>query len=155
MKVILLQDVEDVGKKYEVKELKDGYARNFLIPKQFAKPATKQNMQWLLRQKETMENEAEEDLKKAQEMASQLDGMEVTITVKVGPEGQLFEAINSQKVADKLKSMGVPVKKTEIDLKEPLKELGEFPLRVTLSHNLEAEITLIIEKEEEGGEETL
>ncbi len=149
MKVILLQDVKNVGKKYEIKEVKNGYARNFLIPQSFAKLATKKDLKWLDRQKEIMEKEAEEDLKKTQEVASHIDGLEVNISVKVGPEGQLFESINNLKVSEKLKEMGFDVKKSQINLPEPIKEIGEFPIKISLDHNLETEIRLIINEEKE------
>lgn len=147
MKVILLKDVEDLGKKYDVKEVKDGHARNLLIPEGLAKPATKQALLWLESQKEVIEKEAEEDLKKAQELASNLDGLEVNISVKVGDEGQLFESVNTQKIADRLKEMGFEVKKSKILLEEPIKALGEFPTKVNLDHNLEVEIRVIIVEE--------
>src|SRR3989344_6175203 len=105
MKVVLLKDVENIGKKYEVKEIKAGYARNFLIPQGLAKPATKEVMIWLETQKEILEKKAEEDLKKIQTFASTLDGQEVVIPVKVGEEGQLFESINAQKIAERLKEL--------------------------------------------------
>ena len=154
MKIILLQDIDNIGKKYEVKEVKNGYARNFLIPKNLVKLATKQNLKWLKGQKEIIEKGAEEDLKKAQETASRIDGIEVTIHVKVGEEGQLFESINSLKIFEKLKSMGFNVKKSQIKLQEPIKETGEFPVKISLDHNLEAEINLIVieEKVEEKEE---
>ncbi len=144
MKVILLQDVEDLGKKYEVKEVKDGHARNFLLPNKLAKAATKQALKWLTDQKEVIEKEAEEDLKKAQELASRLDGLETTIEVKIGDEGQLFEAITNQKIADKLKEMGFDVKKSQVLLENPIKQQGEFSISINLAHNLEAEIKIII-----------
>jgi large subunit ribosomal protein L9 len=144
MKVILLQDVEDLGKKYEVKEVKDGHARNFLLPQKLAKAATKQALKWLADQKEVIEKEAEDDLKKAQELASQLDGLEITISVKVGDEGQLFESVNNQKISDKLKEIGYEVKKSQVLLESPIKETGEFNVNINLAHNLEAEIKVII-----------
>jgi large subunit ribosomal protein L9 len=150
MKVILLQNVEDVGKKYEVKEVKDGYARNFLIVKKLAKPATKQALKWLDSQKENIEKEASEELKKFQELASNLDDLEVQITLKVGDEGQLFESVNAQKIAEKLKEMGFEVKKSQIDLSEAIKQIGEFKVKINLEHNLEAEINLSILPEEGG-----
>ena len=148
MKVILLQDVDGLGKKYEVKEAKDGYARNFLLPNKLAKAATKQALKWLDDQKEVIEKEAEEDLKKAQELASKLDGIEVAISVKVGEEGQLFESVTPQKISEKLKEMGFDVKKSQVKLENPIKEIGEFPVDINLSHNLEAEIKLIVSAEE-------
>lgn len=148
MKIILLEDVENLGKKYELKEVKDGYARNFLLPKNLAKAATKQALKWLSDQKEVIEKEAEEDLKKAQGLASGLDGAEVNITVKVGDEGQMFESINNQKIAEKLKEMGFDVKKSQVTLENPIKELGEFSASINLAHNLEADIKVIVSAEE-------
>ncbi|MBX4200779.1 50S ribosomal protein L9 [Candidatus Parcubacteria bacterium] len=156
MKVILLQDVEDVGKKYEVKEVKDGYARNFLVPKRLAKAATKKALEWLESQKEVIEKEIEEGLAKTQELASRLDGLEVQFAMKVGDEGQLFESVNAAKVAEQLVKMGYEVKKSEVTLKDPIKELGEFPVKINLDHNLEAEITVVVSPgEAEAAEEKI
>jgi len=147
MKVILLEDVEKLGKKYDIKDVKDGYARNFLIPKKLAKKATKDVLKWLETQKESIEKIAEEDLKKAGDLASRLDGLELTIAVKIGEEGQLFESINNQKISEKMKEMGFEVKKSQVNLEKPIKELGEFPAKINLDHNLEVEIKLIIVEE--------
>lgn len=149
MKVILLQDVDNLGKKYEIKEVKDGYARNFLIPKGLAKKAEKEALLWLETQKEAEIQKAEEELKKAQGLASAIDGQEVIIPVKIGEEGQLFESITSQKIFEKLKELGFEIKKIQLDLEEPIKELGEFPVKIKFEHNLEAEIKVIVTKEEE------
>jgi len=150
MKVILLDDVPSLGKKYEVKDVKDGYARNLLVPNNLVKPATKENMMWLEEQKKKVETEVVEDLKKVQELASRLEGTELNISVKVGEDGQLFESINSQKIIDKLKENGLEVKKNQIELEKPIKELGEFPTKISLDHNLEAEITVVITAEKES-----
>jgi len=147
VKVILLEDVENLGKKYEVKEVKPGHARNFLIPQNLVKQATKANLKWLESQKEVIEKKAEDDLKHAQELASKIDGMEVPIAVKIGEEGQLFESISAAKIAEQLKLMGYEVKKSHIKLAEPIKEVGEFPVKISLDHNLEAEIQVIITEE--------
>ena len=148
MKVILLQDVDKVGKKFEIKTVADGYARNFLFPRDLAKQATPETIEWLEMQKELLATKSEEELKRVQGLASGLDDLEVPIAVKVGEEGQLFEAINAQKIAERLKGMGHEVKKSQIKLQKPLKETGEFPVRVLLEHNLEAEIRVIITEEE-------
>lgn len=148
MKVILLQDVENVGKKYEVKEVKPGFARNFLIPQNLVKLATKPNMLWLNAQKEVIEKEAVEDLKASQELASQLDDLEVSIVDKASEEGHLFDSVNAQKIVEKLKAMGFEVKKSQIHLEKPIKELGEFPVKISLDHNLEVEIKVVVTKEE-------
>jgi len=147
MRVILIQDVENLGKKYEIKEVKNGYARNFLIPKGLAKPATKQAIQWLETQKEIESKKAEEQLKKFQDVASAIDDQEVIIPVKVGPDGQLFESITIQKILEKMRELGFEVKKTQVNLEAPIKELGEFPVKIKFEHNLEAEIKVIIIEE--------
>ncbi len=147
MKVILLQDIEKLGKRYEIKEVKNGYARNFLIPQGLVKIATDKTLEWLKIQKEAGEKKAEQALKTTQEVASTLDGQEVIISVRVGEDGQLFESINVQKIFDELKKMGFNVKKKQIDLAEPIKELGEFPVKIKFDHNLEPEITIVVSEE--------
>lgn len=147
MKIILLQDIEKVGKKFEVKKVADGYARNFLIPKGLVKLADAAALKWLQTQKETEAKKAEEELKNIQKIASDIDGQEIVIPVKLGQKGQLFEAINSQKISERLKKLGFEIKKTQIDLKKPIKEIGEFPIKIKFEHNLEGEIKVIITEE--------
>lgn len=149
MKVILLKDIENLGKKYEVKEVKAGYVRNFLIPHGLAKPATKEALIWLETQKEIEIKRAEEELKKAQDFASGVDGQEITLAVKVNEQGSPFESINALKIAEKLKEAGFEIKKGQIELADPIKDLGEFPIKIKLQHNLEAEIKVIITEEKE------
>ncbi len=150
MLVILLKDVDKIGKKFEVKEVKDGYARNFLIPQGLVKQATKEAITWLGMQKETEEKKAEESLKKIQDVASAIDDQEVVIQVQVGGEDQLFESVTSQKISDKLKELGFDIKKSQIELSQPIKETGEFPVKIKFEHNLEAEIRVIVNKAEEA-----
>lgn len=147
MKVILLQDVDKVGKKFQVKNVSDGYAKNFLFPKNLAKPATPEALKWLEMQEEINRKKAEEHLQETEKIASSIDGAEVIVPVKVGDEGQLFESVNAQKIAEKLKESGIEVKKTQIILKEPIKELGEYPVKVSFDHNLEAEVKVIVSEE--------
>jgi large subunit ribosomal protein L9 len=152
MKVILLQDVEGLGKKYEIKEVKNGHARNFLLPEKKVRAATKQALKWLADQKEVIEKEAEEDLKKSQALAQGLESLELNIAVKVGDEGQLFESINSQKIVEKLKEMGFEVKKSQVKLTDPIKDIGEYPVTISLDHNLEAEIKVVVTAEKNKDE---
>ncbi|MBI2643970.1 MAG: 50S ribosomal protein L9 [Candidatus Wildermuthbacteria bacterium] len=151
MRVVLLSDIENIGKQFEIKEVADGYARNFLIPQGLVRPATKQTLQWLSMQKEIAEKKAEDALKQTQELASKLDDLEVSIPMKVGEEGQLFEAITAAKIADRLKEMGYDVKKNQVKIENPIKELGEFPVKIAFDHNLEAEISVIVTEEESNG----
>jgi large subunit ribosomal protein L9 len=144
MRVILLKDIENLGKKYEVKEVKAGYARNFLILRGLAKLATPEALKWAKKQREKEIQRAEEELKKIQELASSVDGLELTFSVKIGKKDQLFESITRQKISEKLKEQGFNIKKTQIALEKPIKELGEFPIKIHFNHNLEAEITIIV-----------
>jgi len=144
MQVILIKDIEKLGKKYEVKEISSGYARNYLIPRKLAVLATDKLLKWAETKREEREKKAEEKLKKISSSVSEIDGLEVEIPVKVGEEKQLFEKINQQKISDALKGLGFNVKKTQIELEEPLQEIGEFPVRLKFPDNLEAEIKVII-----------
>ncbi|XOB40816.1 MAG: 50S ribosomal protein L9 [Candidatus Nealsonbacteria bacterium] len=147
MRIILLKDIENLGKKNEVKEVKDGYARNFLIPKGLAKIATKKAIEQLESEKELEAQKAEEDLQKVQALIESIEGREFIITVKVGDENQLFESITEQKIHEALKQSGFDVKKNQIEISEPIKELGEFSVKIKFEHNLEAQISIIVEEE--------
>ncbi|MFH1714362.1 MAG: 50S ribosomal protein L9 [Candidatus Nealsonbacteria bacterium] len=153
MRIILLKDVDKIGKKFELKEVKDGFARNFLIPQGLAKQATSEAIIWLETQKEIASKKAEVDLEKIQVTASSVDGRELMFQVKVGDQDQLFESITSQKIVEKLKEEGFELKKSQIELKDPIKELGEHPVKIKFEHNLEAEIKVIVNKEEKEEEE--
>lgn len=147
MKIILLQDIDKLGKKYEVREVAAGFARNHLIPKGLAKIADEANLKWLEKEKEIIQKQVEEELQKVQDLASMIDGLEVTIAVKVGEEGQLFESITAWKISEKLKEMGFEIAREQIRLAEPIKELGEFPVKISFEHNLEADIRVIVIEE--------
>ena len=147
MKVILLQDIEKVGKKFEVKDVADGYAKNSLFPKKLAQIATKNALAWAQIQRDIAAKVTEKELAEIQAKASRMDGQEITINVSVGDKNQLFESITAQKIADKLKESGFEIDKKQIALKEPIKEVGEYPVKLNFPHNLEAEIKVIIAAE--------
>lgn len=149
MKVILLENVDNLGKKHEVKDVPAGFARNFLIPKGLVIIASEENMKKLEDEKQKDEEKSAKELEQMEKQASQLDGMEVVIDVAVGKEGQLFQSINKQKISEQLKEMGFEVDKNHVDLKTPIKEVGEFPVKIKFEHNLEAEIKVIISEKKE------
>jgi len=109
MKVILLKDVEKLGKKGEIKEVSNGYARNFLIPEELAIIANKDEMARLEEQQEIETQKAEEELVEHQKTATQLDGLELEIPVKVSEESKLFGAVTSIQIMEKLKEQGIKV----------------------------------------------
>lgn len=149
MKVILLRDVPNTGRKNEVKEVSPGFARNFLFSKGLAVAADEGSLKKLeLKKKVDAENAAKE-LKEIEAIVAKIDGQEIEITVKTGNEGQLFESINKQKISEQLKKMGYNIDKEDVVLETPIKEVGEFPVKLKFAHNLEAEIRIIIKGSEE------
>lgn len=147
MKVILLQDVEKLGKKYDIKEVADGYARNFLFTRGWAKLADEKSEIWAEEQKKLQEKKAEEQLTKVGEIASKLDGLEIEITVKIGDKGQLFEKVSPQKIAKCLQEMGYEIKKSQVALEKDIEELGEYDVAIKFEHNLESQIKVIVVEE--------
>ncbi len=148
MKVILLKDVEKLGKRLEVKDVEKGYARNYLIPNDLARPATKESLEWLEIQKEITQKKEEGQLKETQVLVAKTDGRELNFSMKVGDKGQLFESLNAQKIKDALKEEGIEISKDQVQLKEPIKELGEFTVKINFDHNLESSVKVIITEEE-------
>ena len=147
MKVILLKDVEKIGRKYEVKIVKAGYARNFLIPQGLAKIADEKTLAWVEKQREVAEKKAEEELEKVGSLASKMDELEVEIPVKLGEKEQLFEKVTAQKIAAHLKELGYEIKKSQIELAQEITELGEFEVKIKFEHNLETQIKVIVVEE--------
>ena len=149
MKVILLQDIEKLGKKFEVKEVADGFAKNHLLPKKMVHPATKNALIWAQTQREIAAKSEEKELIEIQKKVSALDGREFVMEVKTGEKDQLFESVNSSKIAELLKENGIDADKKQIDLKEPIKELGDWQVKINFPHNLEAEIKITVAAEPE------
>src|SRR3989338_10159698 len=146
MKVILLQNVRDLGEKGEVKEVALGYARNFLIPQGVVREATTDAVQEIEAQKARVAKQAEFDLQKTESLAQKLDGQIVEVTAKASEEGTLYAAISAVKVVSALKSKGFEVRKEQLALGH-IKEVGEHELVVNLDHGLEARISLVVNPE--------
>jgi len=144
MRVILTTDVESVGKMGEIKEVKNGLGRNYLIPKKLAIIATPGNIK-VWEQKSNIINKREEDLKaEAQGFASKLDGASVTITVKVGEEEKIFGSVTSQYISEALKEAGFEVSRKDIKLESPIKALGTHNVSVKLYQEVEAIISVTV-----------
>lgn len=147
MRIILLRDVKGLGKKYEVKQVKTGYAQNFLIPQGLAERATRASLEKLEDMKKQEAKKVEKELKEIQGLASRLDGQEITFLLKADDKGKIFGSINILKISKKLKDLGFEIKKSQVELAESIRELGEFPVKINLPHGLEAEIKVIVEEE--------
>jgi len=144
MKVILLQNVPGLGKVDEVKNVADGYARNFLFPKHLAVQSTTQGVAAIEAQKKKKSKDELKDLQKQQSLAEKLDGLEVMFTEKASESGQLYAAVSAAKISEALKKMGYEVDKDLILINKPIKEAGEFEVAVKLRHGLEAKLAIIV-----------
>jgi large subunit ribosomal protein L9 len=132
MKVVFVKDVKGQGKKGEIKEVSEGYARNFLIPNGHAKPATDSAMKELEGQKRAEQKRKDREKEDAQALAKKLEAMTVTIKAKSGEGGRLFGSITSAKIAEELAKQKITLDKRKIVLDEPIRTLGvtEVPVKL-------------------------
>lgn len=144
MKVILLKDVEKLGKIGEVKNVTAGYARNFLFPKKIAQLATSGNLREVEKTKLAQELKAKMDLEMVEKLVGTLDGYELTLPSKIKEGGKLYGSISDSVIAKELKSQGFEVSKSQIKLKEPIKEVGEYEVIVSFDHGLEANVKVSV-----------
>jgi large subunit ribosomal protein L9 len=149
MQVILIDKVVNLGDLGDVVKVKDGYARNFLIPTGRARRATQANMEAFAAQKAELERAAAEKLAEAQRRAEKLEGTSVTVRQKAGVDGRLFGSITNADIADALKAQGHDVAKAEVRLPEgPLKAIGEYPVVLGLHTDVTANITVLVAGEQ-------
>ncbi len=145
MQIILLEKVGTIGNLGDVVKVKNGYARNFLIPQGKAKRATPENLKLIEGKRAEFEAAATAKLVAAQEVAAKLEGMVVKITQKSGVDGRLFGSVTNFDVVDALKLQGVEVEKSMIRMPDgPLKQVGEFPLVVAPHHDVAANIMVTV-----------
>lgn len=145
MRVILLADVKGTGKKGDIKDVSDGYGRNFLLEKGVARLATNQSIRELEAQEERKMKEMEAELKTNQKYAGRLDGGEVEIHAKGNEQGTLYAAVNTDMFAQEIKKkFNIKIEATQVKFSKPVKEHGDYTVRVIFSHGLEAEMTLVV-----------
>jgi len=144
MQVILMEKVVNLGGLGDVVKVKDGFARNFLIPQGKAKRATQANLKEFEARRAELEKKANEQLTSAQEKSAKLEGQKVDIAQKAGVDGRLFGSVTNSDIAEALtKLTGVQVKKAEVRMPQgPLKHLGEFPIVVALHSDVLSNITV-------------
>ena len=145
MKVIFIKELSGKGRAGEIKNVKDGYARNFLIPSGYAIPATDQNIK-MIKEKEIIENRKIENRKKrALDTKKALSNVSLTITAKAGQDDKLFGAITSEIISEELKNqVKIDIDKHQIVLDEPIKKLGRYKIPVKLGDEVEGEIKVWI-----------
>lgn len=141
MKVILTEDVKSLGKKGEIVDVSDGYARNFIIPKKKGLEATAANLNNLKLQKANDEKIAQENLDAAKALAEKIEAGLVTVPIKAGEGGKLFGAVSSKEIAAAFKAQtGIELDKKKIVLDEPIKEIGTHTVRVKLHKDVQANL---------------
>ena len=148
MKVILLQDVKSLGKKGEIVNVNDGYARNFILPKKMGVEATGKNLNDLKLQKNNEKKVAQEQLDSAKTLAEKIGQGKVELAIKVGEGGRVFGSVSSKEIAAAVKEqMGLDVDKKKIQLKETIKSLGTHNVPVKLHPEVMAELKVIVKEE--------
>ena len=147
MKVILRKDLDALGKVGDVITVKDGYARNYLIPRSIAYAATESSVKALEEEKKQQARRVEKEKKSSEALAADLEKTSVTIKMKVGEDDKLFGSVTSQMIADSLKEKGVNLDKRQIELEDTLKSLGIFDVNVKLPGGVAGKIKVWIVRE--------
>ena len=147
MKVILRRDHESLGKIGDIIEVKDGYARNFLLPRGIAYAALSGNLKALEEEKKAVEKKNLQELKTAESLAAELETVSVTIPVQVGEEDKLFGTVTTQMITDALKEKGHDIDKRKIEIEEPIKALGIYGVSIKLYQNVSAKIKVWVVRE--------
>ena len=148
MKVILLEDVKSLGKKGQIVNVSDGYARNFVLPKKLGLEATSKNLNDLKLQKANEEKVAQQILDEAKELAKKVEAGKVEVKIKVGEGGRTFGSVSTKEIAVAVKEqMGYDIDKKKIQLKDAIKTLGTHVVPVKLHQKVTADLKVIVTEE--------
>lgn len=148
MKVIFLEDVKGKGKKGELKDVSDGYARNFLLPKKLAKEATADNLNTFKLQEKARLAQIEREKAEANENAKRLESLVVKVSAKAGANGRLFGAVTSKEISDALAEQhGLTIEKNKIVLPEPIKNYGSYDVKCKFGYEISGTIHVLVSEE--------
>lgn len=147
MKVILLQDVKGKGKKGDVIEVNDGYARNFLFSKKLAEVATADSINAIENKKQAEAYHREQEKKLAEEQKTQMDAITLELKVKCGESGKIFGSVTSKEIAEALEKKGIAIDKKKIVIKDSIKNAGVYALEVKLYPGVTATLKVSVESE--------
>lgn len=147
MKVILLTDVPKLGKQGDVVQVSDGYARNFLLPKNLVVEASEARLRELKQKNEQLEKRKEKEEQQAVLTKEKIEGQTVVVKAKCGEGGKLFGAVTSKEITDALKTQHkVDIDKKRVEIKEPIRHLGEYPVRIKLHAKAMTEVNVKVEE---------
>lgn len=144
MKVILKQDVKGTGKKGEILDVSDGYAKNFLLKKGLAEQASSVAVNSLKLQQEAEARRKAEEIREIRELAKKMDKSKVTVSIKCGENGKVFGSVTSKEIASKLAELGFDVDKKKLLLKEALKTVGDYAVEIRLMEGVSAKIFVTV-----------
>lgn len=148
MKVVLIEDVKKLGIKGEIKEVADGYARNYLIPQGLAEEATKTKVKEIKEKSLKEEKQRISEKEKAEELKNKLHGQRLEIKVKAGSGDKLFGAVTGKEISDSLQAaFGVKIDKKKIETGEPIKHLGTHTIKIKIYPSVQADIKLVVAPE--------
>ncbi len=148
MKVILLENIDNVGKKGEAHEVKEGYGRNFLIPRRLAIPATKGNLKSLQEHAKKLIDRKDRELKTAEATKQKLDEASITIKHKAGQDGKLFGSVTVKELAEAVKqALNIDIDRKSIKLDEPIKMTGAYTVDIHLDKGVSAQVKVEVEAE--------
>ena len=154
MKLLLKEDVDGLGFCGDEVEVKDGFGRNFLIPKGKALLATPNNLKAFNHQKRVVQSKVKKVIATVQAIADEIAKVTCTVKKKIGDTGKMFGSVTAQEIADLLKVQGVDIDRRKIQITEPIKKAGEYKIPVKLHTEVTAEIKLVVEAEQEVAEPT-
>ena len=145
MKVILQQDVRGQGKKGQLVDVSDGYARNFLLPRKLAVPATAENLNTMKQQEKALKAQQAAEKAEAQAIAQKLEGLMVKIPAKAGEGGRLFGAVTAKEISEALSAQhGLDIAKTKLVLEEPIKACGGYQVKAKLGYEVVGTINVMV-----------
>lgn len=148
MKVILTKDVKGQGKKGELKEVSDGYARNYLLPRGLAKEATADNLNTMKLQEKARRAQIAREIEQAQDYAERLGNVIVRVTAKGGEGGRLFGSVTSKEISDALAEQhGMTIEKNQIVQTDPIKNFGSYQVKAKLGHEISGVINVLVTEE--------
>ena len=147
MKIILLQDVKGQGKKGEVVDVNEGYARNFLIKKGLAEIATASKLNDINQKKASADYHRAEEVKATQALAQEIRGKVFTVKIKAGQGGKVFGSVTAQNIADSLEAAGYAIDKKKVVLTQPLKTVGTYDIDLKFMEGITSKIKVVVESE--------